>query len=154
MSGGTVAHGQSSYEGAITTASTAETTTFADRYGYVAVTNAGASGVLYVTADGSTPTGSGAGTQVAVAPGQTKVVANGLPLWYQSSNVTPAGTSEIPFGNGAVSAASSSVTSTPAQPGETLPYMASGRGQVSNPGTKIIVMSSTASLPYSLEGTG
>jgi hypothetical protein len=156
MSGGTAGHGQSSYLGAITAANTAEATTFADRYGYYAVSNLSttAGQVLYATADGSTPVASGAGTTIAIAPGQTQVIASGEPLWYQGGNAIVPGVSEIPFGNGATEAASSTVTSSPAQPGETLPYMSSGRGGVVNPGGKVTVMSATVSLPYSIEGAG
>lgn len=78
MSGGSVPAGQSSWISTIATANTAEETTFADRYNYVAVTNGGAAGeVLYVTADGSTPQATGAGNEVMVGAGETRVIANG-----------------------------------------------------------------------------
>lgn len=130
--------------------------TFADRYGYIAVTNLGTAAIS-VTADGSNPEAAvAAGTGVSVPAGATKVIANGLPLWYQSSRVIPAGVSQVPFGNGATKPASSSVASTPAQPGENFPYMTSGWGSqgaaTNNPGTNINVSSGATS--FSLEGTG
>lgn len=119
--------------------------TFADRYGYVAVTNTG-SDPIYVTADGSTPETSGAGTAIVVAPNETRVIANGLPLWYQSLNVIPAGVNQ--FGAGAT-------TSTAVHPGMVQSQRALN-GQMANPGTILNVAETgtpTTTL-FSLEGTG
>jgi hypothetical protein len=134
------------------TANSADTVTFTNqRFGYVSITNAG-SAVIYARADGQTAVAAAEGT-VMVLPNTTAVLANGLPLWYQSSNAIVPGTSEIPFGNGATEAASSTVTSSPAQPGETQPFMASGAGHASNPGTVVSIIS-TAADPYLIAGTG
>lgn len=151
MSGGTVTAAQSSYISTIATASTAETTTFANRYGYVAVTNlsATAGDFLTVVADGSTPQLSGAGTGVIVAPGQTRVIANGLGTWYQTSNVIPVGVNQFGGGN---------TSSGPASPGTVQSQRSLAGNQPAggypNPGTKVTVISATASLPYAIEGTG
>jgi hypothetical protein len=145
MAGGTVTAGNSTYSSTITTASTAELTTFADRYGYVVVQNLAttAGELLYVRADGTAATIGGEGCLVIPAGGQP-VIANGLPLWYQSSKVIAQGANQFGGGNTADS---------PSSPGTVTP-MESLAGQMANPGTKISVISSTASLPYALGGTG
>lgn len=143
MAGGTVPSGVSTYTGAVTTGATAEVTTFADRYGYVLVEN-NSTAILFVTADGSTPTGAGAGSGIAVPAGGQAVLANGLPIWYQSSKVIPQGAHLFGNGNTADSATS---------PGEVTP-MASLAGQQANPGTKVSVLGGTAAQSYTLAGTG
>lgn len=116
--------------------------TFADRYGYVAVTNTGTA-AIQVTGDGSSPEAAGAaGTAINVPAGATRVIANGLPLWYQSSKVIPAGVNK--FGNG-------NTTSSAASPG-TVQSQRSLAGGMANPGTTINVSSGATS--FSLEGTG
>lgn len=152
MAGGNVLSGQTSFDSTITTASTAEATTFADRFGYFSVTNLSATAgqILYVTADGSTPVASGAGNQIAVLPGETRVITNGLPLWYQSSKLIPSGA--ILVGDGAAYSASTN-PSTPANPGRVQDQRALAGG-MQNPGGKVTVMSATAALPYAIEGSG
>jgi hypothetical protein len=54
----------------------------------VTVTNPNAGTVVYATGDGSTASSSNG---VAIPAGASAVVANGLPLWYQSSTVLRAG---------------------------------------------------------------
>jgi hypothetical protein len=144
MSGGTVAAGNSTYSSTIAVASTAEMTTFADRYGFIEVENGGTSGLLYVRADGQAATVAG-NNCIVVGPNQTAVISNGLPLWFQSSKVIPQGAIEYPSGN--------TQQTGPAEPGMVTP-MESLAGQEANPGTKVSVISSTASLPYTLAGTG
>ena len=145
MAGGTVPSGTSTYTGSLTATSTAESTTFADRYGYVVVKNLGTS-PMWATADGSTPTGSAAdssgGAGVAIPGGATEVLANGLDLWFQSSKVIPAGVNQ--FGG--------NTTPNPGAPGM-VQSQTSLAGQMSNPGTKVTVIG-TASTEYSIEGTG
>jgi hypothetical protein len=71
-------------------AGTADLVEFPDRYGYVTVSNEGTSGVLSVRTDGQDATESSGvpGTDCyVVMPGETALFANGLPLWYPSSNV-------------------------------------------------------------------
>jgi len=145
MSGGTVAAGTSTYSSTIAVAGTAETTTFGDRYGYVTVVNdsATAGQLLYVRADGTAATVGGQGCLVVPAGGQV-VIANGEPLWFQSSRVSAQGVNQFGGGNTA---------SSPSSPGTVTP-MESLAGQMANPGTHISVISSTLSLPYSLEGSG
>lgn len=153
MAGGTVSSGTSTYTGTVTTAGTAETTTFADRYGYVLIQNSGTN-PIWVTADGSAPTGSGAGSGVEVPAGESAVLANGLALWYQSSKVITAGTAQIPQGSGFYVSTSSTVTSTPGNPGHENPFMSSGAGQMTNPGTKVEVIAPTGTPTYTISGTG
>ena len=152
MAGGNVLSGQTSYDSTIATASTAEETTFADRFGYFAVTNLSATAgqVLFVAADGSTPVASGAGNQIAVLPGQTCVIANGLELWFQSNMIIPAGT--ILVGDGGAYNASTN-PSAPANPGRVQDQRALAGG-MQNPGGKVTVLSATVGLPYAIEGTG
>jgi hypothetical protein len=132
----TVPNGQSSYVG-----TTGGSVTFADRYGYVAVTNTGTV-PIYVTADGSTPETSGAGNAIVVMPNATEVIANGLPLWFPSSRVIPQGSNLFGGGNTA---------SSPSSPGAVTP-MESIAGQMANPGTNITVAGTVTG--FVLEGTG
>lgn len=146
MAGGTVPSGTSTYTGTITTGATAEATTFADRFGYVLVQNTG-SAVLYVTADGSTPLGATdttGGSGLAIAPGGQEVLANGLPLWYQSSKVIPLGANQFGGGNTA---------SSPSSPGM-IQSQRSLEGGMANPGTKVTVIGATAAQTYTISGTG
>jgi hypothetical protein len=145
MAGGSVSSGVSTYSNTLA-AATVDTVTFADRYGYVLVENTG-TGTINVTADGSTPASSGAGSGVAVAAGTSVVIANGLKLWNQVSNVTIAGTTQYPTGSGVT-------TATPnGQPGGTQPYMSSLAGKAANPGTTVKLIS--AGTPsYTVSGTG
>lgn len=141
MASGSVAAGAYSYSSTLV-ASTADTVTFADRYGYVQVSNTGTAGTIYVTNNGTAATVGGASTY-AVNPGQAIVIANGLPLWNQVSKVIPAGSAQLPRGGGAPTVSpSTTVLSTPANPGETLPYQSSGQGQVANPGVSLSLISS------------
>ena len=78
-------------------ASTPDSVTFADRAGFVALTNTGTA-VLYARADGQTATIAGNGC-VAVMPGETGLVGNGEPLWYQSADVIPQGANQFGGGN-------------------------------------------------------
>lgn len=151
MAGGTVSSGISSYSGVVTATGTAEETTFADRYGYVSVSNTGTT-VLYATANGVAPTATGAGSGVAVPPGQTVVVANGLALWFQSSKVINAGTTQYPTGGG--SGASSTTTTANGQPGNTQPYMSSLQGKVANPGTAVYIIGTATTSTYTINGAG
>lgn len=160
MAGGTIASGANpAYTGAITGASTAELTTFADRYNYVTVTNEGAT-PLFVTTNGTTASASGSGVY-SIAPNASTTIANQLPLWVQSSNVLNAGVEKIPTGGGSFSEVPTSTTqgTTPAQPGRVHPMMGSLQGNIpagsfANPGTKVSVFSATASAVYTIAGAG
>jgi hypothetical protein len=81
---------------------------------------------------------------IVVPAGGERVIANGLPLWFQSSDVIVKGSNQFGGGNTA---------SSPTSPGTVTPQE-SLAGQMANPGTSISVVSSTASLPYAIEGTG
>lgn len=141
MAGGNVPAGSYSYSSTLV-ASTADTVTFADRYGYVEVSNTGTSGTIYVRLDGTAATVAGANTY-PVNPGQSLVFANGLPQWFQSSKVIPAGSAQLPRGGGAATVTpSSTVTTTPFNPGEEVPFMSSGAGQMTNPGVSVSLISS------------
>jgi hypothetical protein len=149
MSGGIVGHGQSSYTGTVTAVGTAESTTFADRYGYVLVTNTSTSEPLYVTGDGSTPEATGAGTAVVVLPESSAVVANGLAIWHQSQDAIPAGAN-----SNAVGAVSTANPSIPGDPGFVTP-MAALAGHATNPGAKVSILQAVGTAAaYSLMGMG
>jgi hypothetical protein len=159
MAGGTIASGANpSYTGTITSASTAEQTTFADRYNYVTVTNDGAT-VMSVTTNGVTATATGAGVYT-IPPNTSLTLANQLPYWDQSSNALIAGVPEIPTGGGTFSEALTSTTKTSAaQPGRVYPMMGSMQGNIPagsypNPGVKVSVFSATATAPYTIAGSG
>jgi hypothetical protein len=66
------------------------------RWQYLRVTNTSAAGVLYVTADDATSPAAGADTGWSAVPGETVIVPNGLPLWWQGfggpgGSICPAG---------------------------------------------------------------
>ncbi|MGH3401882.1 MAG: hypothetical protein ACRDRJ_05070 [Streptosporangiaceae bacterium] len=113
-------------------AGTADLVEFADRVGYATVTNTGAS-VMYARADGQTATEAGEGC-LAVMPGGQAVLANGEPLWYQSSKVIPQGANQFGGGN---------TSQHPGAPGEVTP-MESLAGQLANPGSVVSIISSAA----------
>jgi hypothetical protein len=136
----TATNGQTSIVGTAT-----GTYTFADRFGYVLVTNTGTS-PIYVTGDGSAPETTGEGTAVIVLPGSQQLVANGLPIWHQSQRVIPAGSNAN--GTGAVTQAN---PSTPQEPGNVTP-MAAMQGQMANPGTTIIIAGTVTG--FVLQGAG
>lgn len=160
MAGGTIAAGANpTYTGTITAGGTAEQTTFADRYGYVNVTNDGAT-VLYVTTNGTTAAAGGAGVY-AIAPNASATIANQLPYWQQTSNVLLPGVEKIPTGGGTYSEVTTSPTvlTSPAQPGRVHPMMGSMMGNIGNsafpnPGVKVSVFSATTSAPYTIVGAG
>ena len=81
------------------TANSADQVTLADRAGYVSVTNTGTA-VMFARADGQSAVAAAKGT-IAVMPGTSALLANGLELWYLFSKVIPAGASLIPVGGGA-----------------------------------------------------
>jgi hypothetical protein len=149
MAGGTVSSGTSSYSGVVTATGTAEETTFADRYGYVSVTNTGTT-ILYATANGVAPTASGAGSGIAVVPGATQVIANGLPTWFQSSTVIPAGSVIYPDGSGTPQ----NNTTKNGQPGKVQPFMSSLAGKVANPGTAVYILGTATTSTYTINGAG
>jgi hypothetical protein len=137
MAGATLGSGVLSYSSTITAANTAELVTFADRYNYVAVTNDGTTNPIYVSTNGTAGDTGNQNNVVSVPPGVTVVVANQLPMWFQSSKVLVAGSAQIPQGSGFYVSPSSTVLSTAANPGHEKPYMSSGAGQVANPGTSV-----------------
>jgi hypothetical protein len=155
MAGSTLAAGVLSYSSTIAVASTTETVTFVERYNYVAVTNDGTTNAIYVNTAGGTVTDTGNQTNaVTVPPGATVVIANQLPLWFQSSKVIPAGSAQIPQGAGAATVSpSTTVLSTVFNPGETQPYMSSGQGQKTNPGTSV-ALNCAGTNPYTVTAVG
>lgn len=138
---GKLANGVSVYNSTIATASTAELVSFSDRYGYVTVTNLGTTDPIYVTSNGTTATIGG--TDFVALPGETILVANGLPYWDQSSRVIPAGVNANALGTGSTNAADPA-TVTP---------MSSLAGQASNPGTSISLISAGL-IAYSVSAAG
>lgn len=151
MASGTIAAGAYTYSSTLV-ASTADTVTVVDRYGYIQVSNTGTT-VLYVRLDGTAATVGGAGSY-AVNAGQTLIFANGLPLWNQVSNVLLAGTAQIPQGGGAATVSpSTTLGSTPANPGEVQPYMASTQGKKANPGGTVSLIS-TGTPTYTVSAAG
>jgi hypothetical protein len=127
-------------------AGTADTVTFPDRYGYITVSNEGTTGVLSVRTDGQAATEAGGvpGTDCyAVMPGESLLLANALPTWYQSSNVIPQGAHQFGGGNTA---------SSPSSPGTITP-MESLAGQMANPGTHISIISASANA-YTVAAAG
>lgn len=102
--------------GPVYEAAAAGTYQFPVRYGYMTVTNPNAGTVVYATGDGTTASTTNG---VAIPAGGSAVVANGLPIWYQSSNVLVHGSDNA---NGQSKA-----------------------GQLANPGT-IISVSAAASI--------
>lgn len=160
MAGGTVSSGTSTYSSTFAAAGTAEATTFADRYGYVLVVNTSTTGEIYATANGTVAS---ATNGVPVGPGQSVLLANGLKLWYQSSNVLISGAPKIPTGGGSNSEVATSTTQTtsPAQPGREVPMMSSAAGNIpagsyANPGTNVSLWtaSSGGATSYTISGTG
>jgi hypothetical protein len=113
-------------------ADTADSVTFADRAGYVTVTNIGTT-VIYARADDQAATVAGEDCY-AVLPGESALLANGLPLWYQSSRVIPQGVNE--FGG-------ENTASSPSSPGE-VQSQRSLAGQMANPGTTVSLISTAA----------
>jgi hypothetical protein len=136
----TATNGQSSIIG-----TAAGTYTFADRYGYVLVTNTGTV-PIYVTGDGSAAETSGEGTAVVVPAGASVPVANGLPIWHQSQNAIPAGVNA-----NAVGAVTTGNPTSPGDPGFVTP-MAALAGKVANPGTTITVAGTVTG--FVLQGMG
>jgi hypothetical protein len=102
------------------------TVTLGPRYSYIEFMNEGTS-IVYVRTDGQDAADSGNqdGT-TAVIPGGHVLLANGLPLWSQAAL-------DIPYGR---------------EPGESL------YGQTADPGTSVSVVSSAASVPFTIEGSG
>ena len=145
-SSGTLANGVTSYSSTIATGSTAETVTFSDRYGYVTVVNGGTT-AIYVRADGAAATVAGNSCYV-VLPNEGLMLANGLPLWFPSSNVVLAGTVQYPTGGGGTTATKNG------QPGEVQPYMSSLAGKVANPGTIISLICSASGGAYTVSAAG
>lgn len=123
-----------SYYGTIASASTATTATLAPRYNYLTVSNLGSGGaapstdvVIWIRTDGTAAVKE-ADYNFAVYPGQTLLVANMAPLWYQSATVIPESSL---LGNGPL-------TGTPYETGD--PYGGSLWGQKATPGTSVSVI--------------
>lgn len=104
----------------------AGTLQFADRYGYMQVTNPGTA-VIYASADPANTAPSTSNDGIPVAGGATVLVANQNPVWYQSSKVIPQGANQ--FGNG-------NTASSPSSPGM-VQSQRSLAGQMTNPGTTV-----------------
>jgi hypothetical protein len=146
----TVASGVFSYSNTLT-ASTAFDFTSPDFWNYIAVTNLGATAPIYATADGSTASASNG---VAIAAGETGLLANQLGYWNQSSNALVAGSIQV--GDGAAYNASTN-PSRPSNPGSVTP-MESLRGNIPagsfpNPGTSVSLYSAAANA-YTISAAG
>jgi hypothetical protein len=124
-------------------ANAADTVTFADRAGYVSVTNSGTA-TMFVTTNGVAASTAGGNGAYTVAPGASATLANQLPVWFPSSKVIPAGVSLIPTGGGAAVATSTTQGTSPGNPGTTQPSMSSLAGHATNPGTTISLISMAA----------
>lgn len=132
------------------TSNVVDTVTFADRYNYINInTNATGSAYLTVTTDGSTPLASGVGSGASTDPNHIIVMANGLPLWNQSSKVLQQGAIQV--GDGAAYNATTN-PSTQTNPGTVTP-MESLAGQAANPGTVVKILSS-GTPTYTIVGVG
>lgn len=143
----TVPAGVSSFTQTLTS-NVVDTITFADRYNYINInTNSTGATYLTITTDGTTPTASGVGSGTSTDPNHVIVMANGLPLWNQSQNVIPAGTTQYPTGAGTYS------TTPNGQPGITVPFMSAGAGHAVNPGTIVKILSS-GTPTYTITGVG
>lgn len=144
-----VASGVFSY-GNTLTANSADQVTFADRLGYVTVTNLGTTGIIYITTNGVPPTDTTpeSGSQV-VMPGQTAIIATADALWSQAQKVIPVGVIET--GNQAAYNASTN-PSTPMAPGH-VTYGRSLQGGVANDGT-IIGLLCTSANGYVISAAG
>jgi hypothetical protein len=127
-SSGELAAGTTTYYSTIATAGTAETVTFPDRFGYVTVTNL-MTVPLFVRADGQAAVADAADVYV-VPPGDSRIIANGRGLWYQSSRVLAEGTDND--------------------------YFQSREGQLANPGTSVSVIIATGGTAgaYIVEAAG
>jgi hypothetical protein len=139
-----VPNGERTFIGSIAAAGSPESVTFADRYQYVTVTNTGTD-VILVTSDGTTPSPSGASNTQVVPVGETRIIANELPLWFQSSRVIPKGVNANAAGSGA---------SNPGAPAFVTPQ-ASLAGQMANPGTNITLAdAASAGIAFVIEAAG
>ncbi len=150
MAGGTVPAGQSTWNGTLA-ANTVDTIVFADRFNWITI-NSSSSGnpMIFVTADGTTPVTSGAGTGTTVDPDHIVVIGNALPLWFPSSKVLPQGVIQV--GDGSAYNAVSNPSS-PSNPGSVTP-MVSLAGQMLNPGTIIKLICLTGTPTYTVTGSG
>lgn len=147
-----VASGISSYSG-ILVAAQADTVSFADRYGYVAITNTGATGNIYVTTNGVAPTDTTPETgSVEIEPGETIEMANGLPVWSQVQTVIPLGTIQV--GNGAAYNASTN-PSTQFNPGNVTygSSLAGGSTFSADPGL-VVGLLSAGTPTYEIQAAG
>ncbi len=150
-----IASGVMAYAGTLIAAQ-ADTVSFADRLGYVTVTNTGAAGNIYATSNGTVPTDTTSAEtgSVEIPPGQTVMLANGAGLWSQAQNVLVAGT--VVVGNGAAYNASTN-PSTPTQPGQIAPYGSSlaGKGSANYANTGFVVgLISTGTPTYLIQAAG
>lgn len=120
------------------------------RYAYFAVTNEdvqGSANMIYVRTDGQAASTTGGDFNNAVAPGETLVIANALPLWYQSQAVmigsfSGAAAYQNPLGAGMGS------------PSEVQPMGSSPLGLIVNPGSAVSVATAGTGVPYTVTGTG
>jgi hypothetical protein len=126
---------------------------FLERYNYVAVTNDGAA-IISVTTNGIAATATG-NNVVTIPAGVTMVIANQVPMWFPSSRNIVAGVEKIPTGGGSGSEVNTSttVTTTPMQPGRIYPMMGSLAGGVANPGTSVSIIG-TAANAYTVTAVG
>lgn len=129
-------------------ATAAGTYQFSERYGYVQVENTGAA-VMYASADPTvtTPSSSTVNT-VTIPAGGSAVLANRNPLWFQSSNVIPAGTLIYPSGGGTPQ----TNTTKNGQPGIVQPQQSSLAGQLANPGTTVSIGGTVTTVTIAAAG--
>lgn len=145
-------YGVTTYSSTTASTSTADVVNFLDRYNYVTITNDGTV-VIYARADqpvgGTTATVAGLNCY-AIPPGESRILANGLPMWFQSSRVLQKGVIQV--GNGAAYDPTAN-PSTPSNPGTVTP-MESLAGQMANPGTVVSLISATSGQAYTVAAAG
>lgn len=123
------------------TPSTASSFALTPRYQYVTVENESATAgtILFVRTDGTAAT-VGGDYCVSVEAGERVIVANMLPLWTQAQTVIPAGANPA--------------SPNPGSPGEVQPFGSALNGQAANPGVSVSVISSAASVPFTITAAG
>lgn len=115
------------------------------RYGYVVVSNTGATNPMYVRTDGTAAV-SGADFNYVIEPLTSMVISNGLRLWTQAAGVIQAGLNvSSPLAAGS--------PGWPGTPATEQPLGTSAYGQTASPGTNVSFISA-AGTTFTVTGTG
>jgi hypothetical protein len=141
-----------SVKGTIASSTTAVTVALLPRWAYIAVSNLGVAGTnpsIWVKTDGTVPVAPGEDNSFAVPPGQTVLVANQKPMWFQSDTV-------IPFGTDVPSVLTAGSPGWPGTPAMQNPLGSSAQGGVATPGTTVSVLLDTGSTStnFAVSGNG